>query len=162
MTRSKSGWQGWAADGYAEPMTMPTHEELAALGEAFDLFTRRYKLAEALSSEKPLNELDKQVLFYVAKHPDCGPTDAARFIGVANTTVSSATDRLAKRDLLERHRPEADRRSVALRLTRAGRQRVDTMSAMYGELHRRMLEPLSAVERRQLIAMMAKIVSYEG
>jgi len=143
-------------------MTMPTNEELAALGEALDLFTRRYKLAEALGPEKPLNEVDKQVLFYVAKHPDCGPTDAARFLGVANTTISSATDRLAKRDLIERHRPEADRRSVALRLTDAGQQRVDTMSAMYGELHRHMLEPLTVDERRQLIAMMAKIISDDG
>ena len=145
--------------GYAARMTMPTDEDLAALGEALDLFTRRYKLAEALGPEKPLNEVDKQVLFYVAKHPGCGPTDAARFIGVANTTISSATDRLAKRDLLERHRPEADRRSVALRLTDDGRRRVDTLSATYGELHRRLLEPLSAVERRQLIAMMTKIIS---
>lgn len=141
---------------------MPTDEELAALGEAFDLFTRRYKLAEALAPEKPLNELDKQLLFYVAKHPDCGPSDAARFLGVANTTISSATDRLVKRDLLERHRPEVDRRSVALRLTGAGRKRVDMLSGMYGELHRRMLEPLTIAERRQLIAMMAKILSYEA
>lgn len=143
-------------------MTMPTDEELAALGEAFDLLTRRYKLAEALGPEKPLNELDKQVLFYVARNPDCGPTDAARSIGVANTTISSATDRLAKRDLLERHRPEADRRSVALRLTTAGQQRVERLSAMYGELHRRMLEPLSAAERQQLIGMMAKVISHDG
>lgn len=143
-------------------MTMPTDEELAALGEAFDLFTRRYKLAEALGPEKPLNELDKQVLFYVAKHPDCGPSDVARLLGVANTTISSATDRLAKRDLLDRHRTEIDRRSVALRLTATGRQRVDAMAAIYGELHRRMLEPLSVAERRQLIAMMAKIISYDG
>ncbi|WP_260599268.1 MarR family winged helix-turn-helix transcriptional regulator [Sphingomonas endolithica] len=143
-------------------MTMPTDEELAALGEAFDLFTRRYKLAEALGPEKPLNELDKQLLFYVAKHPGCGPSDAARFIGVANTTISSATDRLAKRDLLERHRPEGDRRAVALRLTATGQQRVSTMAAMYGELHRRMLEPLDPAERQQLIAMMAKIISYDA
>lgn len=142
-------------------MTIPTDEELAALGEAFDLFTRRYKLAEALSPEKPLNELDKQVLFYVARHPDCGPSDAARFLGVANTTISSATDRLVKRELLERHRPEADRRAVALRLTPAGQERASTMSAMYSNLHRRMLEPLTAAERRQFLAMMAKIISYD-
>jgi DNA-binding MarR family transcriptional regulator len=143
-------------------MTMPTDEELAALSEALDLFTRRYKLAEVLAPEKPLNELDKQVLLYVAKNPGCGPTDVARFLGVANTTVSSATDRLAKRDLLERDRPEADRRSVALRLTPAGQQRVDSMLAMYGQLHRRMLEPLSVAERRQLIAMMTKIISHDS
>lgn len=127
-----------------------------------DLFTRRYKLAETLGPEKPLNEVDKQVLFYVARHPDCGPTDAARFLGVANTTISSATDRLAKRDLIERHRPEADRRSVALRLTDSGQRRVDTMAALYGELHRHMLEPLTVDERRQLIAMMAKIISHDS
>jgi DNA-binding MarR family transcriptional regulator len=143
-------------------MTMPTDEELAALGEALDLLTRRYKLAEVLGPEKPLNELDKQVLFYVARYPGCGPTDAARFLGVANTTISSATDRLVKRDLLERQRPEADRRSVALRLSSAGQRRVETMSAMYSELHRHMLEPLSIVERRQLIAMLGKIVSHEA
>lgn len=140
-------------------MTMPTDDELAALGEAFDLFTRRYKLAEALGPEKPLNELDKQVLFFVARNSSCGPTDVARFLGIANTTISSATDRLAKRGLLERHRPEADRRSVALRLTASGQKRVDTLAGMYGELHRRMLQPLTAPERRQLIAMMQKIIS---
>lgn len=138
---------------------MPTDEELAALGDAFDLFTRRYKLAEALGPEKPLNELDKQVLFYVARHPGCGPTDAARFLGVANTTISSATDRLVKRDLLERQRPEADRRAVSLQLTSSGQARVDALLAKYGELHRHMLDPLTVEERRQLIAMLAKITS---
>jgi DNA-binding MarR family transcriptional regulator len=142
-------------------MTRPTDEELSALGEAFDLFTRRYKLAEILAPEQPLNELDKQVLFHVARQPGCGPTDVARFLGVANTTISSATDRLVKRGLIERQRPEADRRAVALYLTTAGRGRVEALAAMYGELHRRMLEPLSATERKQLIAMMAKIVSHD-
>jgi DNA-binding MarR family transcriptional regulator len=140
-------------------MTMPTDAELAALGDAFDLFTRRYKLAEALGPDKPLNELDKQVLFYVAKHAGCGPSDAARFLGVANTTVTSATDRLVKRELIARERLEADRRAVALRLTDAGQARVDALLATYGELHRRMLDPLTVAERRQLIGMLQKIIS---
>lgn len=142
-------------------MTMPTDEELAALGAAFDLFARRYKLVEALGPEKPLNELDKQILSYVAKNDGCGPTDIARYLGVANTTVSSATDRLVKRELLRRQRPEADRRAVALHLTPAGEGRVAALQAMYGELHRRMLAPLDADERRQLIAMMAKVANDE-
>ncbi|WP_121114665.1 MarR family winged helix-turn-helix transcriptional regulator [Croceibacterium ferulae] len=142
-------------------MTMPTDEELAALGEVFDLFTRRYKLAEALGPEKPLNELDKQVLSYVARYPGCGPTDSARFLNVANTTISSATDRLVKRGLIERRRPEADRRAVALYLTAEGQDKVDRLLAMYGELHRRMLDPLSVAERRQLIGMMQKIIYHD-
>lgn len=157
----QTNWHEWSGSGYAAAMTMPTDEDLAALGESLELFTRRYKLAEALGPEKPLNELDKQVLFYLAKQPNCGPTDVARFLGVANTTISSATDRLAKRNLIERHRPETDRRAVALRLTASGQQRVDKMTAMYGQLYWRMLEPLSGAERRQLIATMAKITSYD-
>jgi DNA-binding MarR family transcriptional regulator len=97
-------------------MTTPTDDQLAKLGAAFDTFARRYKLADALSSEKPLNELDKQTLLYVAEHPEYGPTDVARFLAVPSTTISSATDRLFKRGLLERHRLEGDRRAVALRL----------------------------------------------
>ena len=139
-------------------MTMPTDDELTALGDAFDLFTRRYKLAEALAPDKPLNELDKQVLLFVSRNDGCGPTDVARFLGVANTTISSATDRLVKRDLIARQRPEADRRAVSLHLTDMGQARVDALLAMYGDLHRRMLDPLTAAERRQLIATMQKII----
>ncbi|MGQ9367512.1 MarR family winged helix-turn-helix transcriptional regulator [Azospirillum sp. ST 5-10] len=140
-------------------MTMPTDDQLATLGAAFDAFSRRYKLADALSSEKPLNELDKQTLLYVADHPGCGPTDVARFLAVPNTTVSSATDRLAKRGLLERDRPEGDRRAVALRLSQDGRRRVDAFVAAHRALYRRMLEPLSPAERDSFIGMITKIVS---
>ena len=140
---------------------MPTDDQPATLGAAFDAFARRYKLADALGSDKPLNELDKQTLLYVAEHPECGPTDVARFLGVPNTTISSSTDRLVKRGLIERHRPEADRRAVALRLSPAGKARADGFAAAHLELYRRMLAPLSADERTQFIAMITKIVSHE-
>jgi hypothetical protein len=94
-------------------MTTPTDDQLASLGAAFDSFARRYKLQDALGSETQLNELDKQTLIYVADHPECGPTDVARFLAVPNTTISSATDRLVNRGLLERHRPAGDRRGAA-------------------------------------------------
>jgi len=102
---------------YVPLMTKPTDSQLATLGAAFETFTRRYKLAEAISAEKPLNEIDKQTLFYVAQHPACGPSDVARFLGTANTTISSATDRMVKRGYLKRERVEDDRRAVALRLS---------------------------------------------
>lgn len=150
-----------AQRGSTSRMTTPTKEEVAALGDVLDLLTRRYKLTEALGSDRPLNEIDKQVLHYIAKHPDCGPTDLARFLNVASTTISSATDRLVKRDLIERERPEADRRAVSLKLTVTGRLRVDSIAESYAKLHRRMLEPLSAAERHQIIAIIRKVVSYD-
>ncbi|RTL94255.1 MarR family transcriptional regulator [Ancylobacter aquaticus] len=142
-------------------MSIPTDDELATLGTAFDTFARRYKLADALGAEKPLNELDKQALLYVAEHPGCGPSDVARFLGVANTTISSATDRLAKQGLLERHRAEGDRRAVALTLTEAGDARAKAYVAAHRDLYRRMLGPLSPSERTNFITLITKIVYHE-
>ncbi len=143
---------------YADVMTTPTDDQLANLGAAFDSFARRYKLLDALGSETQLNELDKQTLIYVADHPECGPTDVARFLAVPNTTISSATDRLVNRGLLERHRPEGDRRAVALRLSADGKARADAIVAAYHDLYRRMLQPLSPAERKSFIRMITKIV----
>jgi DNA-binding MarR family transcriptional regulator len=44
--------------------------------------------------------------------------DVARYLCVAMTTMSSAVDRLVKKALVERRRPEDNRRAVALRIKR--------------------------------------------
>ena len=142
-------------------MTTPTDDQLASLGAAFDAFARRYKLLDALGSETQLNELDKQTLLYVADHPECGPSDVARFLAVPNTTISSSTDRLVKRGLLERHRPEGDRRAVALRLSADGKARAKAIMTAHRELYRRMLEPLSPAERKNFIRMITKIIYFQ-
>jgi len=139
-------------------MIKPTDDQLATLGSAFETFTRRYKLAEAIGAERPLNELDKQTLFYVAQHPACGPSDVARFLGTANTTISSATDRLVKRGLLKRDRVEKDRRAVALELTGEGHSYVTAQRKTYQDMYRLMLERLAPGERDQFIAFITKIV----
>lgn len=142
-------------------MTTPTDEQIATLSAALDNFARQFKLADA-GSGRPLTELDKQVLSFVSKHPDCGPTDVARSFAVATTTISSATDRLAKRGLLERHRPEGDRRSVALRLSRDGETYVAEQQRAYMRMFRTMLERLSPGERDNFIAMISKIAHYDS
>jgi len=143
-------------------MTTPTEAQLAALGAAFDAFARRFKLAEASGSEQPLNEIDKQTLFYAARHDDCGPTDIARYLGVAATTLTSATDRLVKRGLLERERVAGDRRAVALRLTGAGQDKVRELEAAYHQMYRQFLDPLTPGEQDALIHILTKIVQTES
>ncbi len=140
---------------------MPTDEQIAELGLALDVFARRFKLMD-VASGRPLAEVDKQILLYVDKNPDCGPTDVARFLGVATTTISSATDRLEKRGLLARHRPDDDRRAVALSLSPEGQAYVAAQRQAYTAMFKTMLERLSSAERKSLIAMMTKIASYES
>lgn len=141
-------------------MTIPTDDQIANLGSALDAFARRFKLTDATPG-KPLTEIDKQILLYVEKHSGCGPTDVARFLGVAMTTISSATDRLAKRGLLERDRPTNDRRAVALQLTDDGKGYVATHRKAYRAMFTTMLERLSHEERESFVAMMTKIASYD-
>lgn len=143
-------------------MSDPTEDQLASLGTAFETFARRYKLADALRSELPLAELDKAVLLYVADHAGCGPTDVARFLAVPTTTLSSATDRLAKRGFLKRERIEADRRAVALTLSEAGAAYAKTQLDAYRRMYMMMLSRLSPDERDQFIAMISKIVYNDG
>ncbi|MFY9350204.1 MAG: MarR family transcriptional regulator [Sphingobium sp.] len=143
-------------------MTDPTEDQLAALGTAFEAFARRYKLAAAMRTERPLAELDKAVLLYVADHAGCGPTDVARFLDVPTTTLSSATDRLVRRGFLRRDRIEADRRAVALTLTEAGAAYAQAQVEAYRQMYMLMLLRLSPEERDRFIAMITKIVYNDG
>lgn len=139
-------------------MSEPTDEQMTKAGAAFDAFTRRHKLADVSGLERPLNELDKQVLQFIATNPGCGPSDVARFLAVPSTTISSATDRLVKRALLDRDRIEGDRRAISLRLTEQGEATVAALHENYQSLLRMMLERLSEGERDQFIGLITKIV----
>ncbi len=141
------------------PMTKPTDEQITALSTALETFTRRYKLADV--GGKTLNLLDTQTLLYVSEHPACGPTDVARYLGVAATTISSVTDRLVKHGFLERRRIESNRRSVALTLSPKGEAHVAAYARAHDDLYRMMLDRLSPAERGTLIELITKIAYHD-
>src|ERR1700730_1191415 len=106
-------------------MTEPTQEQVDQLTRAFELFTRRFKVAEAAAAaDNALNALDAQTLVFIGDNPGCGIGDVARYLNVAMTTMSSAIDRLVRKDLVARGRPAEERRSAALTVTGAGRHAV--------------------------------------
>lgn len=136
-------------------------DQVAELAGALEKLARRFKLADAAQGGRPLAEIDKHILLHVEAHPGCGPSDVARSFGVPLTTVSSATDRLSKRGLLERQRPSQDRRAVALVLTTPGSAQAAALRQSHHAMFRAMLEQLSPAERSSFIAMSRKISSYE-
>ncbi|MGZ9809620.1 MarR family winged helix-turn-helix transcriptional regulator [Pseudoroseicyclus sp. H15] len=142
-------------------MTQPTDQQLEDLSAALEAFTRRYKLATSHEGKSALNELDKQILLHVAHQPGVGPTDVARLLGTPATTTTSATDRLVRRGLIERHRPEEDRRAVALQPTASGKALTQDLMRAYKDLCAQMLAPLTPQERDTIIGLMAKIVYIE-
>jgi DNA-binding MarR family transcriptional regulator len=143
-------------------MTNPTESQVTELRAAIDALMRRFKIAEAeVSPSKPLNQIDLHTLQFVRANPACGPTDVARYLGVATTTISSVTDRLARQGLLHRDRPEDDRRAVALSLAAAGEKYVAALIDTQKKHCRTMLESLSSEEQTAFLALLAKIASSE-
>lgn len=140
-------------------MTTPTQEQIDQLARAFERFTRRFKIAEAAAAaENELNTLDAQTLLMIESNPGSGVGDVARELNVAMTTMSSAVDRLVKKGLVVRRRPEDNRRAVDLTATDTGRQVVEEHKATYREACRSMLSLLDPDEQREMIRITEKIV----
>jgi DNA-binding MarR family transcriptional regulator len=146
-----------------KPATEPTTEQIEQLTRAFERFTRRFKVAEAAAAaDNALNALDAQTLVFVDEHPGCLIGDVARYLNVAMTTMSSAIDRLVKKALVERRRPEDNRRSVALTATDKGRGAVEDLAAGYRAACQMMLRSLDPPERNELIRLTEKIADNES
>lgn len=71
----------------------------------------------------------------------------ARRMGVTDSTMSIAVDRLERRGLVSRQRSPADRRSVQIRLTPAGSEIEGAQGALSADRVRRMLLQLEPEER---------------
>lgn len=143
-------------------MTEPTPDQTEQLAIAFERFTRRFKVAEASAAmQNALNALDIQVLLFINDHPECSLGEVARHLQVALTTMSSSADRLVRRKMIERVRPEANRRSVALTLTQEGTAAVVGYMDGYRASCRAMLEALDSDDRVAFLQLTEKISKYE-
>jgi len=143
-------------------MIAPPAEQLRELTLAFERFTRRFKVAEATAAiSNSLNALDVQALLFINDNPACMLGDVARHLQVAPTTMSSSADRLVRRGMIERQRPETNRRSVALTLTEAGQATVTGYMDGYQHACAAMLEPLDQQERDDFVRLTLKIAQHE-
>ena len=76
---------------------------------------------------------------------------------VTSGTMTNRVDRLADKGLVERLPDPADRRGVIVRLTDAGRERVD--AALDGLLAQDACSPTSATEQPQLADLLRTVVA---
>jgi DNA-binding MarR family transcriptional regulator len=76
--------------------------------------------------------------------------------------MSSSADRLVRRDMIERQRPEANRRSVALTITSKGKQAVAGYVDGYRASCKAMLQALDAVDQTEFLRLTQQIAKYEG
>jgi DNA-binding MarR family transcriptional regulator len=88
--------------------------------------------------------------------------DLAAALDVAPSTAGRMTDRLVRKQLARRHRARADRRSVVVSLTTAGRQVVDDATARRRVLIEDILAGLPADQQQAIAAAFATFAAAAG
>ena len=87
------------------------------------------------------------------------PSELSEKIGVTRATMTGLLDTLAKDDQIQRIQHQGDRRKLVVRLTEAGRKRLDALLPKYmGELAL-LTSNLSEKEQQTLIGLLGKITS---
>jgi DNA-binding MarR family transcriptional regulator len=117
--------------------------------------------AELRGSQRYLEPTQMGSLMRIAQGP-CTMTDLARHKAVSLSTISKSVDMLVRRAWVERWVDTHDRRQTLVRLTPAGRRALTDIQRRAERHVAAQLAPLSASERRQLLAVLARLTTILG
>jgi DNA-binding MarR family transcriptional regulator len=91
------------------------------------------------------------VLVVIAANPGISQSDLADTLGIERARLVRLLDKLGKRGLTQRLDSRTDRRSHALRLTRAGQKTLKRAKMLAGLHEARLVEKLGAEQRRAML-----------
>lgn len=90
------------------------------------------------------------------------PNTLAEHAGVTRATVTGLLDGLEREELIERHADANDRRALCIRLTRKGKRVAKAVFEQHGRWIASLFGNLSALERKQLSALLDKVAGNLG
>lgn len=94
--------------------------------------------------------------------PDTGltPTELSDLSAITGASITNRVSRLIEKGLVERRGSETDRRSTRIRLTRQGRELVDTLLPQHVQHEASVLEALTPEERAELERLARKLLTH--
>ncbi len=102
------------------------------------------------------------VLTLVRAFPGLDQRTLAQRLGLDASTTGGIVTRLVERGLIRRSVGASDRRARALALTEAGRKLFAAAGPAVAAAQRRLLAPFAAVERKQLLGLLARLIAAHG
>jgi len=101
-------------------------------------------------------------LSIIAMETDINQAALARRLNVAGPSVMKLIDALESAGFIRRTEVVGDRRRYSLVLTASGRAMLDTLRAKLAAYEARLAQNLSAAERKQLLALLARVTDTEA
>lgn len=102
------------------------------------------------------------VLQTLARQPGVDQRSLARAVSFDTSTIGGVVDRLEARELLTRSLSAEDKRVRLLHLTPAGESLLEEVTPSMQRTQERILEPLSAAERKEFMRMVQALVAHHG
>jgi len=102
------------------------------------------------------------VLQTIADQPGIDQRTLARGVSFDTSTIGGVVDRLEARGLLTRSLSPGDRRVRLLHLTPDGEGLLEQLAPSVQRTQDRILEPLSATERKAFLKMMQRVIGHHG
>jgi DNA-binding MarR family transcriptional regulator len=102
------------------------------------------------------------ILWNVSSQPDITQRALAELLGSFPSRLSLVLDELEEKGLIERRARPDDRRSYALRLTRAGKAKLEQIARIGREHQDDVCAALDVAERSRLRELLGKIATQQG
>lgn len=118
---------------------------------------RALQYREQNAHGQPLTHMDGKVLAFFSRHAGATQKDLALHSGRDKGQLARLIAGLKDRGLIEGRPDEADRRNICLQLTADGKAVQRVLRAQARRVSQRAVSPLSADERKQLVALLRKI-----
>jgi len=119
--------------------------------------TRAGRLTQAAFREAGAHGYHFAVLSAVEEFGPCSQAELGRRLHMDRKDVAVHTAELAELGFLERHSDGEDARRNAVRITDAGRQRLDEIAARIAQVQAALLSALTDAERRTLLEILDKV-----
>ena len=102
------------------------------------------------------------VLQTLARQPGIDQRSLARAVSFDTSTIGGVIDRLEARGLLTRNLSAQDKRVRLLHLTDGGEAMVEELTPPMQRTQERILEPLTAAERKEFMRMVQAVIAHHG
>lgn len=136
-----------------------------ASDELIESLVRLWRVLHTVSAPNQQGDITAEQFWLLRQLRRMGPSrvgDLAAALGIAQNSVTTASQRLETRGMLTRQRSRDDERVVNLALTEEGAARVDAWRERRRTILEELLADLDAGEREQLHALLERVLSRAG